>query len=77
MTEQISTNKNITAPKPYSVEWYEQLARSERAFAKDRRQTVESTRIHLRNAETYDEMAEAARQAIKDEGNVYTRRQVD
>lgn len=48
------------APKPYTRDYYEMLARNERSAAKERRQTVESTRVHLANAEQYDRLAASA-----------------
>ncbi len=64
-------------PKPWTPEYYQMLARNERWAAKERRQTVESTRVHLANADQYDRLADAGLEAQRDEGNVYTRRQVD
>mgnify|MGYP001578509239 CR=1 FL=1 len=37
--------------------YYEMLARSERRFAAERKQTVESARVHIKNAETYERIA--------------------
>lgn len=44
-------------------EFYLSMARSERAFANDRRESAESRRIHLKNAEEYERWAEVARAA--------------
>ena len=40
-----------------NAEYFEALARAERSFAKERRQTVESQRVHIRNAEAYEKQA--------------------
>lgn len=37
--------------------WWEQEARTERAFARERMQTVESIQIHIKNAEDYERRA--------------------
>ena len=51
----------MTGPKPYSAEYYEQLARSERRFAESRQQTTESSRVHLANAQKYEAIAKNLR----------------
>lgn len=50
--------------KPHPTEtpeYWERLALDERAFAKDRNQTVESKLVHLRNAEDYERTAATLR----------------
>ena len=44
-----------------NAEYFEAMARAERSFAKERRQTVESQRVHIRNAEAYDKQAQQLR----------------